>query len=469
MASSKKLLPSDLPALVEAKLKNWVQPGRHLALALSGGADSVVLLDILAQLRAGLHFHLSSLYINHQISPNAARWGHFCAELCARHDVPFETVTVDVGRRAGESLEALARAARYRVFSEQPADFVVLAQHLDDQAETLLLQLLRGAGAKGLSAMAELSTQDSAYDLSCASAHRKSEYPCGGLRTGFLRPLLDVPRRTIVDYAVLHGLKWVEDESNADIAFDRNYLRHEVLPLLGKRFPGYRETFSRTSRNLSECALLLDDLARLDHAAAVVDGRLRVEVLRKLSEPRAKNLMRHYLAGAGAPTPSAGRLENMLQQLRGSRDDAQVRICLGNVLVRRYRGDVYIEKKILTPQPNLRVTWVSQQVIDLPDSGGRLLFEHVAGQGLSLARLTAEPVTIRLRQGGEHLRPDCRRPNRSLKNLLQEGGVTSWQRQSLPLLFSGETLVFVPGIGAACEYQAKEGEPGLVVKFERSI
>ena len=451
MASSKKLLPSDLPALVEAKLKNWVQPGRHLALALSGGADSVVLLDILAQLRAGLHFHLSALYINHQIIPSAALWGDFCAGLCARRDVPFETVTVDVGRRAGESLEALARAARYRVFSEQPADFVVLAQHLDDQAETLLLQLLRGAGAKGLSAMAELSTQDF------------------GRGTGFLRPLLDVPRRTIVDYAVLHGLKWVEDESNADIAFDRNYLRHEVLPLLGKRFPGYRETFSRTSRNLAECALLLDDLARLDHAAAVVDGRLRVDALRELSGPRAKNLMRHYLAGAGAPTPSAGRLENMLQQLRGSRDDAQVHICLGDVLVRRYRGDVYIEKKTLTPQPNLRVTWISQQVIDLPDSGGRLLFEHVAGQGLSLARLTAEPVTIRLRQGGEHLRPDCRRPNRSLKNLLQEGGVPSWQRQSLPLLFSGETLVFVPGIGAECEYQAKEGEPGLVVKFERSI
>jgi len=261
----------------------------------------------------------------------------------------------------------------------------------------------------------------------------------------------------------------VEDESNADIAFDRNYLRHEVLPLLGKRFPGYRETFSRTSRNLAECALLLDDLARLDHAAAVVDGRLRVDALRKLSLPRAKNLMRHFLAGIGVPMPSAGRLENMLQQLRGSRDDAQVRICLGDVLVRRYRDDVYIEKKPLTPQPNLGVSWVSQKEIDLPGSGGRLLFEHVTGQGLSLARLTAEPVTIRLRHGGEHLRPDCRRPNRSLKNLLQEGSVPSWQRQSLPLLFSGETLVFVPGIGAACEYQAKEGEPGLVVKFERSI
>lgn len=462
MASSKKLLPGDLPALVEAKLKNWVQPGRHLALALSGGADSVVLLDILAQLRAGLHFHLSALYVNHQISPNAARWGEFCAGLCARLDVPFEAVAVDIGSRAGESLEALARAARYRVFSEQQADFVVLAQHLDDQAETLLLQLLRGTGAKGLSAMGEFSDRYVGAGLPAISADSRAS-PL------LLRPLLNVPRRLILDYAALHRLQWVEDESNADIAFDRNYLRHEVLPLLEQRFPAYRETFSRTSRNLAECALLLDDLARLDHAAAVVDGRLRVDALRKLSAPRARNLMRHYLAWAGAPMPSAGRLENMLQQLRGSRDDAQVRIRLGDVLVRRYRGEVYIEKMTLTPRSDLAVSWVSQKEIDLPGSGGRLLFEHVTGQGLSLARLTAEPVTIRLRQGGEHLRPDCRRPNRSLKNLLQEGGVPSWQRQSLPLLFSGETLVFVPGIGAACEYQAKEGEPGLVVKFERSI
>ena len=448
MASSKKLLPSDLPAFVEAKLKGWVQPGRHLTLALSGGSDSVALLDILAQLRANRPFSLSAIHVNHQISPNAADWAEFCARLCAGYNIPFQVAKVDLKRRPGESLEALARDARYRVFAEQPADFIVLAQHLDDQAETLLLQLLRGAGAKGMSAMAELRAQDS------------------GLSTGFLRPLLDIPRRTILDYAALRGLRWVEDESNADIAYDRNYLRHRVMPLLEQRFPGYRETFSRASRNLAESAQLSDDLARMDCAIAVVNGNLRVDALRSLSGTRARNLLRYWLAESGMPMPSAGRLENLLQQLCSARDDAQVRIVLGASVIRRYRGEVHLEKKMPAPQPELALVWSFQDALELPDSGGTLLFERATGQGLSLARLTAAPVTIRFRQGGERLRPDCLRPTRSLKNLLQEAGMPPWQRQRLPLLFSGERLVFVPGVGVDCEYQANQDEPGIVVKFE---
>ncbi|MDP3482396.1 MAG: tRNA lysidine(34) synthetase TilS [Sulfuricella sp.] len=466
MASSKKLLPSDLPALVEAKLKSWVQPGRHLTLALSGGADSVALLDILAQLRSSLHFLLSAVYVNHQISPNAADWAEFCARLCAGYNIPFQAVKVDLKRQPGESLEELARDARYRVFAEQQADFIVLAQHLDDQAETLLLQLLRGAGAKGLSAMGEMR------EGLGVRGEGEVETP------HYLRPLLDVPRRLILDYATLSGLQWVEDESNADISYDRNYLRHRVMPLLAKRFPGYRETFARASRNLAESAQLSNDLARLDRAIAVVNGNLRVDALRSLSGARARNLLRYWLAESGIPMPSSGRLENLLQQLCSARDDAQVRISLGGVVIRRYRGEVHIEpsakspegkKKTSVPRPELALTWTFEDELQLPDSGGRLLFERTTGQGLSLARLTAAPVTIRLRQGGERLRPDCLRPTRSLKNLLQEAGMPPWQRQRLPLLFSGEKLAFVPGIGVDCEYQAKEDEPGVIVKLERAI
>lgn len=450
MASSKKLLPSDLPAFVEAKLKSWVQPGRRLALALSGGADSVVLLDILAQLRTSLNFPLSAVHVNHQISPNAADWAEFCARLCAEYDIPLQVVKVDLKRQPGESLEALARDARYRVFAEQQADFIVLAQHLDDQAETLLLQLLRGAGAKGMSAMGEFQAR-------------------GEGQVTMVRPLLDVSRRTILDYAALRGLHWVEDESNSDIAYDRNYLRHQVMPLLERRFPGYRETFARTSRNLAESAQLSDDLARMDHAVAVVNGNMRVDVLRSLSGARARNLLRYWLAEFGMPMPPAGRLENLLQQLCSARDDAQIRIALGDAVIRRYRGEVHIENKPSASRSEPALIWAFQDRLDLPGSGGRLVFERTTGQGLSLARLTAAPVTIRLRQGGERLRPDCIRPTRSLKNLLQEAGMPPWRRQRLPLLFSGEKLVFVPGIGAACEYLAGEGEIGVVVKFEVDV
>ncbi|MDP2878164.1 MAG: tRNA lysidine(34) synthetase TilS, partial [Sulfuricella sp.] len=284
-----------------------------------------------------------------------------------------------------------------------------------------------------------------------------------------LRPLLDVPRRLILDYAALHRLQWIEDESNTDISYDRNYLRHRVLPELEKRFPGYRVTFARAGRNLAESVQLSDDLASMDHANAVVNGNLRVGALRSLSGARARNLLRYWLAEFGIPMPSAGRLENLLQQLCSARDDAQVRIALGDAVIRRYRGEVHIEAKILAPLPEPALIWSLQDRLDLPGLGGRLVFERTTGQGLSLVRLTAAPVTIRLRQGGERLRPDCLRPTRSLKNLLQEAGMPPWQRQRLPLLFSGEKLAFVPGIGVDCEYQADDGEIGVVVKLETAI
>lgn len=457
MANSKKLQPSDLPAFVEAKLRSWVQPGRRLTLALSGGADSVALLDILTQLRARLPFSLSAVHVNHQISPNAADWAEYCARLCAGSNIPFQVVEVDLRRQPGESLEALARDARHRVFDQQQADFVVLAQHLDDQAETLLLQLLRGAGAKGLSAMGERSE-----GLGVRGEEGVEMPHC-------LRPLLDVPRRLVLDYAALRGLHWVEDESNADTAYDRNYLRHRVMPELERRFPGYRATLARASRNLAESAQLMDDLARMDCALALANGNLRVDVLRVLSGARARNLLRYWLAESGISMPSAGRLENLLQQLCSARDDAQIRISLGKAVIRRYRGEAQIEKKVPAQLQETLLIRVLQGVLDLPGLGGQLVFERAEGEGLSLDKLNAEPVTVRPRRGGERLRPDCRRPSRSLKNLLQEAGIPPWQRQRLPLLFSGEKLVFVPGIGAACEYQAGEGEDGVIVKLETAV
>ncbi|MEN6629017.1 MAG: tRNA lysidine(34) synthetase TilS, partial [Sulfuricella sp.] len=321
-------------------------------------------------------------------------------------------------------------------------------QHLDDQAEPRLLQLWRGSGAKGLRAMAE---------------RREGG---GMVEPHYVRPLLDVPRQAILDYARANNLEWVEDESNMDIAFDRNYLRHQVMPLLERRFPGYRQTFARTSRNLADSVELMDDLAQLDCAAAAAGGRLRVDALVSLTMPRGRNLLRFWLPTQDVPTPSAGRLENMMQQLCSSRDDAKIRIQLGDAVIRRYRGEIYVERSTHALQQEFCLPWALQDTIDLPGLGGCLRFECAVGRGLNHAKLVAEPVTIRLRQGGERLRPDCRRPNRSLKNLLQEAGVPPWQRQKLPLLFSGENLVYVPGIGAECGYQAVEGEPGVIVKFE---
>lgn len=441
MENSRKPPLPDPAVHVEQVLKKRVEPGRHLVLALSGGVDSVALLDILARLRGPFGFSLSALHVNHQISPNAGEWARFCAELCARLDVPLEVAKVVVPR-AGESLEAAAREARYREFAKVRGDFVVLAQHRDDQAETLLLQLLRGAGVAGSAAMPELS----------------------GAFPRLLRPLLDIPRAALEAYAKANGLSWVEDESNLDTRFDRNFLRHRAFPVLAERFPACRTTFSRAARHFAEAAQLLDELAELDLRGALRDGGLAVESLRALSPVRAKNLLRYWLAGQGI-TPNTARLEEMLRQLTGARQGAQVRIPLGGLEIRRFQGFAHAVPVLLAPDPDFSRRWQGEEAVALPELGGALRFRRAQGEGISLARLEASAVTIRPRRGGERLQPDCRRPTRTLKNLLQEAQLPPWRREMLPLVWCGEELAVVPGIGVGCGFQAKPDEIGVVPEW----
>lgn len=446
MANSRKLRLPDLASHVEQVLKNRAGPGSRLTLALSGGVDSVVLLDILARLCGPLGFSLSALHVNHQISPNAGEWARFCAGLCARCGIPLDVAKVIVPRH-GESLEAAAREARYREFAKARADFVVLAQHRDDQAETLLLQLLRGAGVAGAAAMPELSDA----------------------RPRLLRPLLDISRAELEAYAKAHGLSWVEDESNLDTRFDRNFLRHRVFPLLSERFPACGTTLSRAARHFAESARLLDELAELDARDAVRESALDVAVLNVLSPARAKNLLRYWLAERGAPPPNSARLEEMRRQLTEARRDAQIRIGLGEVEIRRFQGFAHVVPVLPVPHADFSRTWLGEEELTLPELGGMLRFQRVEGKGIGLARLEATAVTICLRRGGERLRPDCKRPTRSLKNLLQEAQLPPWRRETLPLIWRGEELAAVPGIGVECEFQAKPGEAGLMLEWREEV
>lgn len=436
--------PAALIEAAEAALRQGGAPGRDLVLALSGGLDSVVLLDLLLGLRQKLGFRLSALHVDHGINPASGRWADFCGALCRAREVSLEQARVAVRRGPGESLEAAAREARYGVFRRQTADFVVLAHHLDDQAETLLLQLLRGAGVKGMSAMPQAGA------------------PPSGRRPALLRPLLEVPRRALESYARERGLSWVEDDSNLDLSFDRNYLRHQVLPLLEKRFPAYRKALLRASRHLAEAGQLLDQLARGDAARVEMEDGLDLEAMRALGPARAKNFLRDYLERQGMPMPSARRLDEMLRQLWNAGPDAAVRVALGEREMRRFRGRAYLQRKMAPAAAGLRRPWRGETALELPELGGVLAFEPATGAGIGRERLAAGPVTVRARRGGERMRPDCRRPERTLKNLLREAGLPPWHRQALPLLFCGERLVWAPGIGVDCGHQAAPGEPGLV-------
>lgn len=469
MASSRKSRSGSFGSLASKPkdvLREFVRPGDHLIVALSGGLDSVVLLDLLIPLSSRMSFSLSAVHVNHGISANADEWSRFCENLCRSSGIPLHIARLNIRREPGLSLEAAARDARYQVFGKLKVDYVVLAQHLDDQAETLLLQLLRGAGVKGLGAMPVVRNLEAGFGRQQILRSGLSIPYVGPL---ILRPLLEVPRREIEKYARARALQWITDESNEDVSFDRNFLRHEIFPLLEKRFPSYRTTFLRTSRHLAEASTLLGELAAVDAEQCIVPGKLHIEDLRKLSFPRAKNLLRYTLAQQGVILPSATKLDEILRQLLSSHTGAKIHVVFGAAEIRCFKGLVYVRSMGRRPQEPLeadwQVAWNGEKRLVIPELGGTLVFRAHESEGISLQKISAQPVTIRPRQGGERLRPDCKRPRRSLKNLLREASLPPWERQSLPLMFSGEHLVCVPGIGVDCEFQAGEEEPGLVLEW----
>ena len=447
MGSSGNSSPAELPGRVAAEIAPSIFPGANLALGLSGGIDSAALLDVLVELAPVLRFSLRAVHVDHGISPHSGRWAEFCARLCARSQTPLQVESVDIAPYRDLGLEGAARRVRYEAFARVDADFIVLAQHRDDQAETLLLRLLRGAGPRGLASMSSLTS-------------------FSGARPRLLRPLLGISRSDIEAYARSRGLEWVEDESNADTLRRRNFLRHEVLPLLERQFPAAKATIARAAAHLAETRELLDGIAKSDLEGCGSGGGLDIPLLRSLGVARAKNLLRYFCEVRGVQSLSAAQTTELLRQVAESRPDSRVSLVRRDWVFLRYRDTLHLEPAAKAVERDFCENWNGENAMPLLALGGVLKFKPEEGRGVSFARLRADPVTVRVRRGGERLRLDHRRPRRTLKNLFQERGVPPWDRDSLPLVFSGEQLVSVPGIGDACEFRAAPGEAGLIVTWE---
>ena len=446
MANSRKLksetLKFDLTERVAGVLSSVVPVGSSLLLGLSGGIDSVVLLHLLVQLSQKYSWRVSALHVHHGISPHADNWATFCAELCAKYSISLQLEHVDIKPLRDMGIEAAARQLRHAALARQQVDFIALAHHRDDQVETLLLQLLRGAGVRGASAMPVVKARNVGPSL--------------------LRPLLNVERNELEAYAGQHGLQWVEDDSNEDVSYPRNFLRHQVLPLLEQRFPAYRSTLARSARHFAEAAELLDELAAQDAIVAIDGERLSVAALRTLSNARGKNLLRYFLSRQHAPIPDSTRLQEMQRQLCTAGDGAQIRITWQGWQLRCYREHAYV-LPVTLPAAEFEIIWQGESEMVLPASLGVLHFERVCGQGLSLKKLQQGKLVIRSRRGGESMRIDASRPRQSLRNLLPQQGIPPWQRERLPLLFCGEKLVCVVGLSIDSDYQAQQNEDGVLV------
>ena len=404
MASSRKPKAAEVTAAVRGALEEL--QGKRILVGLSGGVDSVVLLHALAGERSDLR----AAHIHHGLSPNADRWARFCRRLCRGLGVPLTVRRVRVARR-GEGLEAAARAARYAALRKLPFDVLALAHQLDDQAETVLMSLLRGAGPRGASGMRARARFD------------------GRL---LVRPLLDVPREAIVAYARKHGLRWVEDESNAAEAYARNFIRLRIAPLLAARYPRWRQALARAARHF----------ARADADAGLA--------------------LREFLASRGLRAPSEAKLIDMLKQLTSG--GARMRIAHDGAELRVYRGEVWLQKP--SPEADFRpIPWQGERKLALPALGGELRFRKARGAGIDARWVEQGALRVKLRSGGERLQPDARRPRRTLKNLFQEAGVPPWQRERLPMIYCGHELVWAPGLGVDARYQSRRASAGWVPEW----
>jgi tRNA(Ile)-lysidine synthase len=442
--------PADATTRIDSVLiaffRPRVRPGERVCVGLSGGLDSMTLLHALWRLtRAGeLPIRLSAVHVHHGISPRAGDWADFCRAGCARLEVPLSVVRVDVPLHTGEGLEGAARRLRHGVFADVDADWLALAHQRDDQAETVLLKLLRGGGVSGAAGMPAVRGQENGPALA--------------------RPLLGLAREIIRCYARAHGLAWIEDESNGDTRFSRNFLRRDILPRLSARFPEAGASLARAADHFAEAATLLDELAAIDRdAVSAGSGRIAVKAFQRLSPARARNLLRHALRRAGFRAPEARWLDEAMKQLAGAGASSEIRLATADGELRVYRGEIHVLSPLQLP-PAEPLPWSGQ--VALPWAGGRLRFTAGAGQGLRAGALAAAQVLITSRRGGERLRPDARRPRRALRNLLQENAVPPWERQRLPLLWIGGRLAWVGGIGCDAAFACPPGEAGILPSWE---
>ena len=417
----------------------------EILLGLSGGLDSCVLLHLLANMQTQLDFKLKAIHVHHGISPYADDWLNFCKQKCKLLDIEFDAVKVKINEKGSLGIEGEARELRYEAIKKKQKGVVALGHHQNDQAETLLLQLLRGSGLKGLAGMPEFDEE------------RK-----------FWRPMLNIKKELLEKYASENDIKYIKDESNEDINFDRNFIRKKVLPLIESRYPASIETISRSATNISE-GHQINELLALDDSKNVMsdDGsHLLIENLNKLPNLRAINLIRWWLSFNDLLMPSKKNVEELFRQVKLIKKDTSLNLKISNDRSIRAFDDKLLIVSIMNDLPSYHFKWAGQEEIELPNKS-KLHFVKTKKGGLSLSKLGAKSLYIKSRTGGEKLKSFPDQPSRSLKYLFQKADIPHWERDQVPLVYANEQLVAVPNLGVQYEYQSKVGEVGYQIKWLR--
>jgi len=408
-------------------------PKATVWIAYSGGIDSHVLLHAMVHLQKDnpLPFQLKAVHINHGISPYAQDWTRHCEAVCQQLTISLETYSIKLDKLK-KNLEAEARKARYSTFKTllKEGDYLLTAHHLDDQAETLLLHLFRGAGVKGLAAMPEVKP----------FAH------------GFLaRPILSITRTEIFDYATTHQLQWINDESNSDTTFSRNLLREKVIPLLQTRWPQVNQGIVKTAGLMRTEQQLLDEVAEEDlHKVLSTNlSSLSVSLLQMLSRVRLQNLLRYWVAKQGFLMPSKQKLDILINEVILAAKDAKACIHWDNVEIRKWRDTLSLSVKTEEPKTDVVILWEDlNKKIKLPGDLGYLFAKKSAETGVLIQ--SGDKVEVRFRQAGERCKLPGYAGHKTLKKLMQEWSIPYWQRNQIPLVYINDQLAVIVGY-AICE------------------
>jgi tRNA(Ile)-lysidine synthase len=428
----------------------------RIVVGYSGGLDSSVLLHLVATLHTQglLKQPVLALHINHGLQAAAATWEQQCLAVCRNLDLPFVCKRVRVDLAGGASPEEAARTARYAAFAEilQAGDVLLLAQHEDDQVETVLFRLLRGSGAAGMAGIPRVRA--------CGSGQ-------------LCRPLLAFSRKTLAEYASRHALTWSEDASNQEQRYARNFLRTRIIPALTARWPGLAGSVTLSARLSGEAALLQDELAAMDLAQAVCPypNRLLVAPLLALSELRRRNALRYWLQGLhrklGYASVTWQVLHRISPELLLAAPDAEPLLGWGRgaaaTQLRRYRGVLYALPVL--PAPPAVLQWDGRQPLMLPAPLGSLQLLPCSGPGLPRASL--KDLEVRFRHGGEKVK-EASRPTRTLQKIFQERGVPPWLRDRIPLLFAAGALVAVGDLCIVEGWLQNSGENHCRLLWQRS-